>query len=103
MKQKEYTEIVCRGFCRFYKEGKEELQCGTYLFLREKLLPADLISAITDIQESPDFSMDGYIREHICNRCDFLVDGCGYRDDEDSPPCGGYVIVEYLVKKAMPG
>ncbi len=37
MKDKDYTSIICKGFCSFYREGKEDLSCGTYLFLRNNL------------------------------------------------------------------
>jgi hypothetical protein len=42
MKAKIYTEIICKGFCKYYKEGKEELHCNGYVFLRNNFTPYEL-------------------------------------------------------------
>ncbi|RMG75168.1 MAG: hypothetical protein D6710_00405 [Nitrospirae bacterium] len=96
-KEKRLVDIICKRFCVFYKPGKEELLCGTYLYLLKhydtttlELVPADYRA---------DFTMDEEIMKQVCKGCDFLKDGCGYRDGEGTPPCGGYTIVEWLLKK----
>lgn len=103
MKEEQLTDIVCRTFCRFYKGGKEELQCGTYEYLKEHFTPEELLSLLEDIPSFPGLTHDEEIRDLICTRCEFLVDGCDFRDGLDSPPCGGYAIVEYLISKGMTG
>lgn len=98
MKDEEYAELICKGFCAFYKEGKEEFHCGTYEFLRNNLAPAELQSLLkTTKPSSPDFSKDIAIREMVCAQCDFLVDGCDFREDGSNVPCGGYIIIEKLL------
>lgn len=99
MKQDHYTDIICRRFCQFYAKGKEELQCGTYLYLQELFSPEDLRSSLYDVPETPSLTEDDLIRELVCNGCAFLVDGCDFREGLDSPPCGGYIIVEHLIRK----
>ena len=99
MKEEEYTDIICKRFCTFYKEEKEELQCGSYLFLRERYSPGELEVAITGISDVPSRAEDKTINDAVCSKCEFLVDGCGYREGHDSPPCGGYIIVEHLIRK----
>ncbi len=94
-----YTELICKRFCSFYKGGKEELQCQTYRYLR-KNVPKNLLQDLPE-DLTPDFSLDGWIREEICSHCDFIIDGCDYRDGNPSPPCGGYVVVEFLKKKGL--
>lgn len=102
MKDKEYTSIVCKEFCSFYKEGKEDLYCGTYLFLRNNLTPHELRSLVRISggrkhparRASP---ADTEIKKLVCNKCDFLVDGCDFREDGSYPPCGGYYIIEMLL------
>ena len=101
MKEDEYTAIICKGFCRFYREGKEEMQCGTYVFLRDRF-PSRALSAIVEgAPPEPDLSMDAFVLEEVCGRCEFRTDGCDFREGLDSPPCGGYVIVEYLAKRGI--
>jgi phosphohistidine phosphatase len=99
MKEDSYTDIICKRFCAFYREGKEEFQCGTYLYLKEQFSAEDLRSFLADMPEHPDHTEDDLILSIVCNKCDFLVDGCDYREGLDSPPCGGYIIVEHLIKK----
>ena len=98
MKENKYTDIICKRFCKFYKEGKEELQCGTYLYLKELFSTEDLGSSLNEIPETPSFTEDELIRERSCSKCEFLVDGCDYREGLDSPPCGGYVIIEHIIR-----
>ncbi len=101
MKDMKYTDLICKTFCEFYKEGKEELHCMTYLYLQERFSP-DELSKLTDVQQKiPDYSMDKEIKEEICEKCDFIKDGCDYREGLSSPPCGGYRIVEVLKKRGV--
>ncbi len=102
MKDKDYTCIICKNFCQFYKEGKEDLYCGTYLFLRNNLTPGELrsILSLSKACERPaeyTFTADDEIKKVVCEKCDFLVDGCDFREDGSHPPCGGYRIIELLL------
>lgn len=99
MKREEYTKIICSGFCTFYKEGNEGLMCGTYHFLTRNLTPGELESAVKGTKLKPDFSHDREIKTLICGKCEFLIDGCDFRAGLDAPPCGGYAIIEWLLKK----
>lgn len=102
MKDNDYTGIICKKFCSFYKEGKEDLCCGTYEFLKRNLTPVELRSIIelSKAVEHPSaytFAADDDIKKLVCNNCDFLVDGCDFREDGSLPPCGGYIIIETLL------
>jgi hypothetical protein len=91
--------LVCKGFCKFYKPGrKERLKCGTYDFLSRNLSPGELLHVCRGTGPH-DLSRDEDIRAMICDRCEFLVDGCDFRDGLPSPPCGGYAVVESLLKR----
>lgn len=98
MKTGAFTELICKGFCSFYKEGKEELTCETYNFLARNLTVGELRMAVQGMDKTPDLSFDDNIRRVICCRCDFLKEGCDFRGGRRSPPCGGYVIIENLLK-----
>jgi len=94
----ELTEIICRRYCRYYKEGKEDLLCGTYMYLAARYSALELKRAPEEI--TPDFSGDAYILEKICRGCEFFIDGCGFREGSPGPPCGGYYLVEWLRKQS---
>lgn len=100
-KKAEYREIICRQFCRFFKEGREELACATYDFLARNLTARELITAVRDKTFCADFSRDGEIKTLVCGKCDFLADGCDFRAGAGEFPCGGYVIVEWLLKNGL--
>lgn len=101
MKEDAYTELICKGFCAFYREGKEELTCETYNFLVRNLTKRELKRFIQGIAKTPDYFSDDYIRAVICNRCNFLKGDCDFRAERISPPCGGYVIIENLRRWGM--
>lgn len=101
MKDDAYTEIICKGFCRYYKEGREELLCNGYVFLRDNFTPyelkimLDLSKTQKDMQyEIPDED-EGSINL-VCRQCDFFIDECDYTDNRSGPPCGGYIIINRL-------
>jgi hypothetical protein len=74
---------VCEKLCAFYKPGKsEELKCGTFLFLKRNLTTREVREAARE----------------ACEQCDFLADGCDFRQGLDSPPCGGYTVIEHLLR-----
>ena len=102
MNKDAYTDTICKSFCIFYKEGKEDLFCGTYRFLMNNLTSRELHSLldmlkIRGLNISPDFSRDAEIKKLVCSACDFLIDGCDFRDNGSHPPCGGYILVERLL------
>ncbi|MGO9614058.1 MAG: hypothetical protein ACLPX5_13650 [Dissulfurispiraceae bacterium] len=78
------------------------MNCGTYLFLRDNFTVQE-IELLSEFKGSVDKSApnsllkDDEMRELICNSCDFLIDGCDFRDDRSGPPCGGYILVERLL------
>ncbi len=100
MKRDEYSEVICRRFCTFYKEGTEGLACGAYDFLARNLTAGEIRSGVRDAGLRADFSRDKELREVVCKHCDFLVDGCDFREGQGTHPCGGYAVVEWLLKKS---
>ena len=95
MKEEAYAEIICRGYCKFYKKDKEEMHCGGYEMLREHLTVNELKLLANYISEMP-ASVDDEFINFICNKCAFESDGCDFREGLDSPPCGGYLIISRL-------
>ncbi len=100
MKEGVWTEIICRGFCPYFKEGKEELQCAPYALLKETFTINEIRAALDALsgKGEPDFTRDEEIDEIACRGCEFLADGCDFRQDRSGPPCGGYTVLEALLK-----
>ncbi len=101
MKDKVYTDIICKGFCKYYKEGKEDILCRGYVFLRENLTDKELKSLIYLSKPEPDVSFlipdrNKELENLICSKCDFLIDGCDYAENLSAPPCGGYIIIKFI-------
>lgn len=102
MKEKIHTDIICRSFCRYFKEGKEEMHCGGYRFLVDNFTVAELyqLSDLPDRDEEIKHRVpadDENLSDLVCGRCDFRVDGCDYRENRSGPPCGGYILIDRLV------
>lgn len=102
MKEDGYTELICRGFCRYFKPDRETIQCGAYNLLRRHLSTEELEAHIAPYRGAdlplPDRDVDEEIRALACAACEFLVDGCDFREDRSGPPCGGYYIIGKLLK-----
>ena len=99
--RRELIATVCRRFCSFYKPGKRRTTvCGTADFLMRNLSPTELRAVARATERLCDFSEDRAIRALACESCDYLVGGCDFRDGLPSPPCGGYPIVEALLKSS---
>jgi len=93
---------VCEPHCKYYKPGrKEDLKCGALQFLSRNLSRGEL-GHVSRGTGPLDFSRDEDIRALACSRCEFLVDGCDYRDGVQAPPCGAYSVVERMLKKHSP-
>ncbi|HXX58081.1 MAG TPA: hypothetical protein VEI96_08790 [Thermodesulfovibrionales bacterium] len=101
MKTALYRELICKGFCPFHKDGRDDLTCGTYNFLERILTARELEREVRQIRAVPDLLGDRSIRRLICGNCDFLTDGCGFREGTDSRPCGGFTIVEWLMRRSF--
>ena len=107
MKKPEYASLICEGFCKYYKPGKEESVCGSYRFLTDNLTVDEIRTLAKNAQRMPLYLRDDTIKDLACKKCEFLIDGCDYREETSlgntprSLPCGGYTLVETLLKSAL--
>jgi len=90
-------KYVCSCFCNFYREDKEVLLCAAVRFLCENYTTSELSTVSEEYRV--DYSYDRWILKKICLKCEFYPQDCGFRSLEDSPPCGGYILLEALRKK----
>ncbi|MBI5213490.1 MAG: hypothetical protein HY957_09005 [Nitrospirae bacterium] len=104
MKNRFYTEIICERFCKYYKEGKEELHCGGYEFLRNNLTAHELKSLAGFLKCGDDIknripSKNKNLTEFVCRRCDFFIGGCDFSENRLGPPCGGYILISKTISR----
>lgn len=98
MKKKQYTDLICKKFCSYYKPGKERMKCGSYEFLVGNLSTGELSRVSSDAVKEFPSSKDNKVKTLACKQCDFFSDGCDYRAGVGSTPCGGYAVVAWLLK-----
>jgi len=100
MKNPLYTEIICKGYCRYYRPGKEGLMCGSYEVLRLDITPQELRSLVKirfKVLEAENLS--DYLRDLFCNKCKFRKNDCDFYAGLSDTPCGGYIILEETLSK----
>jgi hypothetical protein len=92
--------LVCKKFCPFYKQGMKRMKCGSYSFLERNLTHRELDWVAGRTPKKYDLSADKQIKSLVCEKnCGFYSTGdCDFRLGFDSPPCGGYAIMENLLK-----
>jgi hypothetical protein len=97
-------KLVCEKFCSFFDPEKETMKCGSLAFLERNLTYGEIRLAAKGAPKKFDLSTDGQIKSLVCeNGCKFFTaKDCDFRLGHDSPPCGGYAIVERLLKVAQP-
>lgn len=105
MKEPRFEKLVCEPYCRFYKGGKEEQACAGLLFFQERFDWNDLNRLLQTLEmDRWDASEDEVLLKILCEKCDFAEDGCGFREGEDdSPPCGGYILFEWMIRQGLCG
>ena len=103
MKEAAYNKVICRNFCSFYKEGKESMVCGGYELLKKQLTSSELALLAgqirkpqVDLKRIP--PVNKLLSDMVCRHCDFLADGCDFAEDRSGPPCGGYILIERLIR-----
>jgi len=103
VKEQAFESLVCSPWCRFYKGGKEEMACAGLTLFQECFDWKDLNKLLQTLEPMKwDASRDEILNRVLCTACEFRVDGCGFREgEEDSPPCGGYILLELLVRQGL--
>ncbi|RMF96629.1 MAG: hypothetical protein D6734_03425 [Candidatus Schekmanbacteria bacterium] len=106
MKDDEIIEKICKPFCSFYKEGKEEMLCKGAEILKEILskLPQKRFHNYFkgDVLCPKIIYQNGEMLERICRQCNFYISGCDFTDPDFkgySPPCGGYIAIVCLIRE----
>ena len=118
--KKQLIDLVCKGYCKFYKESKnEELACEGFRFF-ERLLSSPVNTpdkkpphlflrelnrsewALVSAGNRCGGEYDSILMNILCKKCDFLVDGCDYRDEKyhsEATPCGGFILLNKILEE----
>ncbi len=75
------------------------MACETYNFIKRNITLGELKGLINVVRKRPEFLTDEYIRETICNHCEFMKEDCDFRAGKEASPCGGYMVIEYLISQ----
>lgn len=77
---------VCKKFCHYYKENKEDVGgCFPVKLLNSANLNYNEVVPTSEISDK--------LRELFCRKCDFFPDDCDFQLSLNPGfPCGGYVI-----------
>jgi len=108
MVKKDIKESICRPFCSFYREGvKEELICRGAQVV-ENLLKRGVVSVAEMPGDRQGFSSasahDAFLEDAVCGLCAFRRDDCDFQSQEslpDAEPCGGFILVNLLIRKGV--
>lgn len=86
---------VCKKFCHYYKENKEEAGgCFPVKLLSLANLGYTEVTPISEISDQ--------LREIFCKRCDFFPDDCDFQLSVNAGfPCGGYVYFLSLIERGI--
>jgi len=99
------VDWLCRAYCAFYKPTRrDEERCRAYT-LAETLSGKWYSDAAAGIDSpfDPAFKRS-FLREYVCERCSFLVDGCDFAAEDSLPncnPCGGLYLLSGLLKDGL--
>lgn len=66
MKDKIYTEIICKGYCKYYKKGREDLHCNGYVFLRDNFTPYELKIMLDSSKDSNESAVTSNEKFNTC-------------------------------------
>lgn len=104
------VQLICRNCCSFYKPSKdEELACRGFLIAeqmveaRKELLFAcnGLTGKAMEHRTDPDGKS---LIENMCPVCSFFEKDCDFSEKKkDSPPCGGFIFIQLLMKAGLLG
>jgi len=106
--KKDIKELICRPFCSFFREGvKEDLICrGAQVVdnllkrgvIRFAEMPGDGTESFTTS------SHRAFLEDAVCRLCVFRRDDCDFQSQESPPdaePCGGFILIDLLVRQGV--
>lgn len=100
--KKHLIDLICKGYCKFYRKNKDEkLSCEGFNFFEKSFTPFS-INSTGKYNIPSNFKYDSILMNILCKKCDFLIDGCDYRDKSchnRAFPCGGFILLNKLLEE----
>lgn len=104
MDKKDLEQVLCPGFCSYYRPGKdEELACRGFSVIWQLVADGRDISFIRAGQPpSPD--VEELLRRELCSSCPYEEQDCDFAEGkDDAPPCGGFLcLAEGILRGEIP-
>ena len=114
MAKNDFKNYICRPYCVFFKEGQKEAMTCRGAEEVEKLV------SLREINTAglPLFKKDSRLwrsyrnifGEFICAKCSFKAEDCDFMSeaseadyDEETEPCGGFILLALLIENGIIG
>ncbi len=92
-------KAFCSRFCSHYKPEKtEEFACRGYEIVRH-LVQAGALFSLADAEGGGDRRKAEPLVHAMCSVCAFQEDGCDFMLDRKAAPCGGFLVLAWLIEK----
>jgi len=99
-KNEALIRTLCRPYCRYYKQDKnEDLLCRGAVVVERLILSGKAIlpPAKKKNRHHTDSSIKALVVNHLCAACAFRRNDCDFAQDGTSQPCGGFVFLLELL------
>ena len=103
-----FCKFICKAYCPYYKPSSlsNKFTCYGFILAQEiiqKYPQYDFL--LSSPLSGPEFvyQYDPHIYKLVCQKCDFLKDGCDFRAQQrlgpkkHYAPCGGYIFITRLI------
>ncbi len=103
-KNEALIRTLCRPYCRYYKQGKnEDLLCRGAVVVERLILSGK--SIVPPVRKKQQHHAAPSIRELVvnclCAACAFRQNDCDFAEDGTSEPCGGFVLLLGLLEQGL--
>ncbi len=95
---------LCRPYCRYYKQGKnEDLLCRGAVVVERLILSGKSIvpSGEKKHRHHAAPSIRELVVNHLCAVCAFRQHDCDFAKDGTSEPCGGFLLLLELLEQGV--
>ncbi len=103
-KNEALIRTLCRPYCRYFKQGKnEDLLCRGAVVVERLILSGK--SIVPPVKKKHRHHAGPSIKElvvnHLCHACAFRQNDCDFAQDGTSQPCGGFVLLLELLEQGL--
>jgi len=107
-KNPDYRQLLCQEYCPYHKPllFSDTFTCYGFILVQEVMRKYPQCNYLLSSPLSGPkcvYHYDPYLSKLICQKCDFLKDGCDFRaqkhmgQNKNCSPCGGYIFITRLI------